>query len=328
MCVILYTEINGKKILAKNRDRAYKPNVQIIHEIANGIEVAYFRDENSGWIEGMNAEGIGIVNSTLSSSDSKRRSRKKISTKKGNVIYNSLIHNGKDKTIYDIIKNAEGHYVLEGHTLLFNDEKIFHIENTFANKFVVEKIDKPSVYSNHGINIKNAGLNEHVKGLSSFLRSNIIKHELIRNKISDEDELIEIMNTNYKNIDSRFHPYRDKYYTMKKHKNVPAKKIKISTTCQILLNMTDKEFIYYTDVNNSKKVEYINKLPRDYVPKIRITIRETEKRVKKSKTIFTKKYLKKVYKKFDYNETKKNKTKKYKKKLNKTKKNYHSLKNH
>lgn len=82
MCVILYTEINGKKILAKNRDRAYKPNIKIIHEIVNGIEVAYLKDENSGWIEGMNADGVGIVNSTLNSADSKHNSKKKILKKK------------------------------------------------------------------------------------------------------------------------------------------------------------------------------------------------------------------------------------------------------
>ena len=56
------------------------------------------------------------------------------------------------------------------------------------------------------------------------------------------------MNKNYKNIDSRFHPYRDKYYTMKKNKHLDKKKVKISTTGQILLNMTDKEFIYFQDL--------------------------------------------------------------------------------
>ena len=50
MCVIVYTEIDGKKILAKNRDRPYKPDMEIIHKIVNGIEIAYIRDKISGWI--------------------------------------------------------------------------------------------------------------------------------------------------------------------------------------------------------------------------------------------------------------------------------------
>lgn len=45
MCVILYTTINGKTILAKNRDRIYHPNIEIIHE------VIYLMDKKTGWIE-------------------------------------------------------------------------------------------------------------------------------------------------------------------------------------------------------------------------------------------------------------------------------------
>jgi len=61
MCVILYTTINGKKILAKNRDRIYHPNIEIIHEIIDGIEVIYLMDKKTGWIEGMNENGFGTI---------------------------------------------------------------------------------------------------------------------------------------------------------------------------------------------------------------------------------------------------------------------------
>ena len=77
MCVILYTDINGKKIFAKNRDRMYKPNIQIIHEIKNGIELVYIKDLGTGWIEGFNENGIAFVNSTLNMKDSKSIKYKK-----------------------------------------------------------------------------------------------------------------------------------------------------------------------------------------------------------------------------------------------------------
>jgi hypothetical protein len=301
MCVILYTEINGKKILVKNRDRAYKPKVKIIHEIVNGIEVAYLKDESTGWIEGMNANGTGILNSTLSSHDSKEPSKKL--KKKGNVIYNSLINNKSNRNFYDIINNAQKDYILEGHTLLCHDNDIYHIENTLKNNFVAERIDKPSVYSNYGIRIKDAGYTKCIKGLSTFLRADITRNQLRKNKIKSEDDLINLLNTNYINIDPRFHPYRDKHYTIKKVRGLDPKKVKISTTGQILLNMTDKEFMYYTDVNQSKKIEYINKLPRDYLPNIRIIIKETEKNLKNKRKVFTRKYLRKVYKKFECKDT-------------------------
>ena len=226
---------------------------------------------------------------------------------KKNVIFNSLINDKKNVNFFDLITHADKKYILEGHTLICHNNHVYHIENTSDNNFVAEKVNKTSVYSNYGIRKKDAGYNSCVKGLSTFLRSNIIIHELKDNDIKSEEELINIMNINYKNIDPRNHPYRDKYYTLKKNRNIDPKKVKISTTGQILLNMTDKEFIYYSDIHNSKNVEYINKLPKGYVPKIRITIKETEKNLKNKKKIFTKKYLQKIYSKFDCKKTKKNK---------------------
>jgi hypothetical protein len=120
------------------------------------------------------------------------------------------------------------------------------------------------------------------------------------------------MNVNYTNVDPRFHSYRDKNLSLKKN-NIDKKQRFISTTGQLILNMTDKEFVYYTDVNNSETIEYINKLPNNYVPKIRVIIKETEKHLKTKKKVFTKKYLKKLYKKFnyDYNTSKTRKRRKH-----------------
>jgi len=89
MCVILFTEINGKKIFAKNRDRIYKPSIVIKHEIINGIELVYMEDAKTGWIEGMNENGVAIINSTLnmkeSSSKFLKKTRKIIMGKKKNI---------------------------------------------------------------------------------------------------------------------------------------------------------------------------------------------------------------------------------------------------
>jgi len=315
MCVIVYTKINGKKILAKNRDRTYKPDIEIVHEIVNGIEIAYIRDKVTGWIEGMNENGIGLINSTLSGSDGKM-GKKKIKTKKiknmkqskkKNVIYNALINTNSKKNFYDIIKHAKNNYVLEGHTILFYNGDIFHIENTEKNNFVAEKVDKTVVFTNYGVKLKDEGYTTCSKGMSSFLRSKIVQTELKDNKIETIDDLVNIMNRNYKNINPRFQPYRDKSLTLKKNKYIKSNELTVSTTGQIILNMTDKELIYYSDVNNSRKIDYINKLPREYTPKIRIIIEETEKKINPSKKIFTKRYLKKIEKRFEC-KTRKNRT--------------------
>jgi hypothetical protein len=158
------------------------------------------------------------------------------------------------------------------------------------------------------VKLKDEGYTTCSKGMSSFLRSKIVQTELKDNKIETIDDLVNIMNRNYKNINPRFQPYRDKSLTLKKNKYIKSNELTVSTTGQIILNMTDKELIYYSDVNNSRKIDYINKLPREYTPKIRIIIEETEKKINPSKKIFTKRYLKKIEKRFEC-KTRKNRTK-------------------
>ena len=309
MCVILYTEINGKKILAKNRDQVHKPNIEIIHEIINGIEIAYIRDTKTEWVEGMNENGCGIVNSTLNINEGKVLTKFKDSYKK-NKIFNILCSTKKGDDFYDYVKrtNKKG-YTFEGNTILINDNnKIFHIENT-KDIFLMEKINKPVVYTNHGINIKKAGFTEGKKGVSSFLRKKLIETELKCNKKVDlYDDFVEnVMNVNYTNVDPRFHSYRDKKLTLKHH-NISGNQRIISTTGQLILNITDKEFVYYMDVNNSESLKYINNLPEGYAPKIRVVIKETQKNIKRKNKVFTQKYLKDLYKKMNYNGTVRNGT--------------------
>jgi len=302
MCVILCTKIDGKQILAKNRDRTYKPLIEIYHEIVNGIEVAYIKDKKSGWIEGMNENSFGLVNSTLSRMDGKIKNKRLI--KKNNTIYKALTEKHIGENFYDIINNTEKHYILEGHTILFYNNELIHFENNKNNDFVAEKIKNNKVYSNYGVNLKNEGYTKCNKGMSAYLRANIIREELKDNKITSIEDLTQLMNSNYKNINPRFHPYRSKQYSQKKNIN-NSSNFNVSTTGQIIFNMTDLIFTYYTDVNNSEKVKYINNLPRDYTPKIRIIIKETKKQIQNPKTIFTKKYLKEIQQKYSC-KTKKN----------------------
>ena len=64
-CIIVSKEVKDKFILAKNRDRAYKPKLEVVHTILDGVEVAYLHDTITDWSEGMNEFGIGVVNAAL-----------------------------------------------------------------------------------------------------------------------------------------------------------------------------------------------------------------------------------------------------------------------
>ena len=64
-CIIAAGEWGGHRALLKNRDRNYTPQLTLVHEIRAGVEVAYVRDEVTGWCEGLNARGLGVVNAAL-----------------------------------------------------------------------------------------------------------------------------------------------------------------------------------------------------------------------------------------------------------------------
>ena len=332
MCVILYTEIDGKKILAKNRDRNYKPHIKIIHEIVNGIEIAYIKDSDTGWVEGLNEHGYGLVNATLfhknknnktskydTNKDSKaiKLRKRRIKSIKRNKIYNLLFSNKTTEGLKNYIMNNNDknvNFMVEGNSLLISDNHVFHIENN-ETKFNIEEIHKPTVYANQGIKFKELGWTNGIKGMSAFLRKKIVETELKNNshldvKLKDNsdaevyDNFMEnVMNVTYTNVDPMFHPYRDKKLIKNHHKEMPNNKI-VFTNSELILNITDKELIYYHDKNNNTKVKYINKLPKNHVPKIRIIINETKKNLENKKKMFTKKYLDRLSKTY-LNKTKK-----------------------
>ena len=53
-CVVAKVNIDGKTILAKNRDRGYKAQIEVIHELINEVEVVYIHDKLTDWSEGLN----------------------------------------------------------------------------------------------------------------------------------------------------------------------------------------------------------------------------------------------------------------------------------
>lgn len=323
MCVIFYMNINGQLILAKNRDLPYNPSIDIVHEIVNGTEVVYMRDKNNGWIEGINEHGTGMVNSSLLEDFHHYPGY----NMHKNKMYSTLTKNHMNKRTFfgELLKKSDNKYILEGHTLIAHDNHMYHLENSSLNKHVLTPLSaqqKYKVFSNHGIHLPNEGLTDGRGGVSSFLRRELTKTEIddyfkhtSSVKCDDNklyDELSSLLNKNYVNVEYRFHPYRKKSKIMNNT-------VIVYTSAQLILNITNKEFIYFKDTNYSENVKYINKLPNHYVPKIRVMIKETEKSMRPVKRL-TQQYLQKIYKRFNYTE-KLTKSKSTKSNKNKTRKN-------
>ena len=47
-CIIAVGDFGGDRCLFKNRDRNYTPELRVYHEVRNGVEVLYVKDEVTG----------------------------------------------------------------------------------------------------------------------------------------------------------------------------------------------------------------------------------------------------------------------------------------
>jgi hypothetical protein len=268
MCVIIYYRKNNNNILIKNRDRNYIPKIEIIQEIVNGVEVAYIHDLYTSWIEGLNEYGFAILNSALQVTYDENPSENiKSRTKYLNALSNYSINQFQNSIInpsyyYDIS--------LQGHTLFANPYFCIHMESYTNLKPVISLLDKSSVYTNHGVNIKNIGYVTKEGRKSSILRKKLIEMELNRNNniINNYSDLINLLNINYTKLEPKFHPYRNNSKTF--------------TTSQMLMDLNNKILIFNYDKDYCNYIGIVNRLPSDYKSKIKIKVNKTTKNILKS----------------------------------------------
>ena len=259
MCIIVSKSIDGSKILAKNRDRAYKPALEIVHTIIDGVEVAYLRDTITDWSEGMNEYGIGLVNTALmvGYDENEKKIVKKGGkpSKDGNKIRTAL----SKKTIADVVKSAitfDGG--IKGHTFISTPQKMISIETTSKHnpKFELHT-DKDVVRTNHGHLHHGAGYTEGPDYLSSKLRK--MSAEKIITRAKKVDDILPLM--------------RKKLYKHSSNLNMMRDTNKMVTSSQLLLDLTNKVLKLTYRENQIELFEGIKReLPDGYTPKIKILV--------------------------------------------------------
>ena len=292
MCIIVYHKLNKNIILAKNRDRNYKPKIFIIHKLLNGVEIAYIIDNNTNWVEGLNEHGFGIINSSLRvdydedplSNNIMDLKEKKISQQKYlNALSTCSINYFQDK-VFD--KKYWADISLQGHNIVANPYFGFVIESNNYNNPIIKMINDTCVRTNHGIGIKNTGYKDGLPLISSILRKQIIEAEFKNNNIEDYNDIFNLMNQNYDDLDIDLQPYRSnpKYFF---------------TTSQLILDLTDKKLVFNFDKDYCIFNGIINKLPSNYKPKIQIIVNSTKKNMTKKNIPLNKTYMKKILNKLN-----------------------------
>ena len=272
-CTVAAVRVKDGTVLAKNRDRGYKAKMNIIHELIDGVEVVYWHDTETDWSEGMNEYGIGIVNSSLmvrqdeKESDKVSKSKKVKQSHDGEKMRHALLF----KTLKEVIKSIisyEGsdkkEVGIKGETIVASPKNIYVVELTSKDTPVIIKVvkdEKVTVRTNHGIAHKVAGYIHGIKKKSSHMRMKYAKEHL--KDVTSDQEVIDRMKEQY-NKNKFFNPYRRKnMYNMQ-------------TVGQIMMNLDKKEVTVRMDNKMGELKGIVNKLPKDYTPKIKIKI-ESEK---------------------------------------------------
>jgi len=288
MCVIVYANINGQKILAKNRDRIYDPNIQIHHTILKGVEVAYYMDEKTNWIEGINEYGICMVNSALKTREDELDGNRDFRTDVGPVILNCLTKKTLDDAIRAFFKNEFRSKMITGFTMFLDKKRAILLEiPSETDKPIAKDItqQKKLVLTNHGLHYPNTGYMYGRKRVSSIIRKLAIDREL--EQLTDIENILRIMRKNYQGLDPRLAPYRDRTHAFH-HINKPLneKSKGFQTTSQILFNPEKLEFIFNYDSRNCKVIRKTTSFPVDYTPKITIRVTSNSRDKIKSKLPF------------------------------------------
>ncbi len=262
MCVIVSKEVDNKFILAKNRDRAYEPVIEIVHEILDGVEVAYLHDVTTDWSEGLNEFGIGIVNSALmvGRDEYEKKIVKKSGkpSKDGIKIRKSL----SQKTLKSALKYAlKFNGGIKGHTFVSSPLHMVSIEVTSKHNPHVElqNAENPIVRTNHGHIFTDAGYRNGIKFLSSKMRK--ISAEKVLNKVTDWKQISRMM--------------RKQFFKQNSQLNMRRDTKEMFTSSQTVMNLTER--ILEVTIFTHKIKEYkgiVNRLPEGYNAKIKIIVNE------------------------------------------------------
>ncbi len=263
-CIIVSKEIDDKFILAKNRDRAYNPKLEVVHTIIDGVEVAYLHDMITDWSEGMNEHGIGVVNSALlvGHDEAEHKIIKKGGKPgpDGDKMRNII----KQPTLRDALKAAltykgKSGMSLKGHTFVSSPKQLISIETTSKHKpeIKLQNTESPVVRTNHGYMFTDAGYTHGQKYLSSKMRK--VSAEKSVDKVEDWKEIAAAM--------------RKEFFPKNSSLNMRRDTQEMWTSSQTVLNLTDR--IIQINYFESKVEEFAGirtELPEGYTPKIKIEV--------------------------------------------------------
>ncbi len=270
-CIIVGGEVDGDHVLAKSRDRNYHARVEIIRDLLDdGTEVVYFQDLDTGYAEGMNSHGLGVINSALSIADdekAKDKTKGKVASDDGPRMINSLKHHDIDEAIKSLVGYMGG---IKGHTFVGNPTSLYSIEMSSEHTPIITPLDPATgfdVRTNHGEEHAGAGYHPERRPddyMSSKIRKAQAEVELA--DINDFEAIAPALAQQNFEPDSNNNMLRR---TTPDHG--------MTTTSQVAMHLPKKEFIFYYFPDECDFEGLVDKTPEDYEPKINVRVVKTKK---------------------------------------------------
>lgn len=199
-------------VIAKNRDRSYKPVIRVRKSFRNGVERLLLWDHKTKYTEGVNEHGVAIVSASISAKTdevegaiaTKYNSRL---TKTPRVYYSPdglRIRKALfEKSAFDAIRKII-EFQIPGNTIVADKNRCFLIEAGFlnTNEYVYEVIEVPrtqiAVRTNHGIFLPWTGYSADIPSETSKRESSEIRYQKINDglkKAINFEEFVETMSS-------------------------------------------------------------------------------------------------------------------------------------
>lgn len=269
-CIVAGGCIGANFVLAKNRDRKYVPTIQIVRKLSkNNIEMVLMYDKRTQYVEGMNQFGIGIINSTLLNEEDSR-SRSGYNNRQGNIIHRALCAKTLDEAVGIIATHSGG---VEGHTMVSDALRMFHIELTHGKTAHIEQLDPTTGWdarTNHGIHFSNAGYmpRDGQIYMSSNYRKSLAEIEL--QQADSPSKVLSILRQQHNDPSSHLNMHRRVPEDAEYHGG-------FRTTNQVAMDLSDLTFYFHCYTNHCDfQEDIVDMTPEDYEPRIKIKVTESE----------------------------------------------------
>ena len=268
-CIIVAGETEGKNVLAKSRDRNYHARVKIVRDLLDdGTEIVYFEDLDTGYAEGMNSHGLGVVNAALSISEDENAVKGKVRSEDGPRMIQALKHSSIDDAVKSLVGYKGG---IKGHTFIGTPDAVYSIEMSSEHTPVINKLDPTTgfdVRTNHGKDHQGAGYTPDRRPndyMSSKIRKAQAEVELA--DINDFDAVAPALAQQKFDADSNDNMLR----------RVPTK-AGMKTTSQVAMHLPNKEFVFYYFPNECDFEGVTDNTPDDHDPQINVRVVKVNER--------------------------------------------------